>query len=894
MANHEELIRSGSFDTKFKNALRDYYSYGFMSFGELGKTLSKDGEKAASATTMNEDWTRLNNILGDYFKWSADKSTSLFASTDSRLLYENPFHRIYRFCRYNSNDPIAFFSIVFALSEKVSLKDGTDSLELPETVDYEDFSRLEEDIKRHNPLLSSQLQCFYSDNKDKLFSGDNNAINAKLKELVNMGIVEDKAEKSGKRTNHRWSLTGLYLSDIIKKGEEAHPDFYLHFTAALEFFSKYYFLGEVGGFILSRLKTAPQRVFRVKHEYFAAALNDCNLYDLLYAIENKRWVKISYRNGLSGVSTRLVCYPIEIRISSVNGREYLTFYEPFVRNYSNLRLEFVDSVEYIRENTIEWQGRVISLEDKWVKADLKKAAELIKHSWGAATLGADTLNDNIPLSRVSFKIKYDPKSEGYIPARLNREKRQGTVKKKSGQLDFTVNVLNSTELQPWVRSFYSRLYDYKEDSDFSVKDDVDAIISQMEDPRLYYEKPKKRTARAWAIPSDCKYKTEPKPAYSLLFNEVFGIYYSLIGEILMNIYSDNSGIQSFSQERLDTIIKDTLKAHKGEMGVWTEANLRKEIKPLLQSELSVFMRKGEQIASKKVGGSEDIWYKTAPQWLVNKSAKSDLALESSYRPKYSASCDSFGRDICPLTKVEARWLLTILNDPKADLFFTSKEKEAVIRHIGIKDYSPFKASSVIYFDRYCKETDFDKEREILINLLTAVRNHRVIEASYISMRGNIVEGSFMPLTVEYSKRDDVFRIFSLPCNGSSVFTMNLNGIKALTVTEVTFDFEEAMEELDSFFSNNKTEITVEFYDSRNLTDRILSEFSPWEKQCLYNKESELYTLTIYYQKTDELEMVIRLMGYGNEIVIRDKNHPIALEIKRRLYKQREIEGEKIS
>ena len=162
------------------------------------------------------------------------------------------------------------------------------------------------------------------------------------------------------------------------------------------------------------------------------------------------------------------------------------------------------------------------------------------------------------------------------------------------------------------------------------------------------------------------------------------------------------------------------------------------------------------------------------------------------------------------------------------------------------------------------------------------------------MRGNIVEGSFMPLTVEYSKRDDVFRIFSLPCNGSSVFTMNLNGIKALTVTEVTFDFEEAMEELDSFFSNNKTEITVEFYDSRNLTDRILSEFSPWEKQCLYNKESELYTLTIYYQKTDELEMVIRLMGYGNEIVIRDKNHPIALEIKRRLYKQREIEGEKIS
>lgn len=882
MASHEELIRSGSFDTKFKNALRDYYSYGFMSFGELGKTLAKDGKKSASITTLNEDWTRLNNILGDYFKWSADKSTSLFASTDSRLLYENPFHRIYRFCRYNSNDPIAFFSIIFALSDKVKLKDGTESLEIPETVDYDDFSRLEEDITKQNPLLSSQLQCFFSENKDKLFSGDNNSINSKLKELVNMGLVEDKAEKSGKRSNHRWSLAGLYLSDIIKNGTEAEKDFYAHFTAALEFFSKYFFLGEVGGFLLSRLKNSPKRIYRVKHEYFAAALNDCNLIDILYAIENHRWIKISYRNGLSGVSTKLICFPLEIRISSVNGREYLTFYEPFVRNYSNLRLEFADSVEYIKENTIEWGGRIISLEDRLVQSDIEKAKKLIQSSWGAATLGADSLNDDIPLCGVSFKVKYDSKSEGFIPERLNREKRQGTVKKKSGQLEFNIEVLKGTELLPWIRSFYSRLYDYRDNSDFSVEEDVNAIISQMENPRLYYEKPKKHTARAWAVPADCKYKVEAKPAYSLLFNEVFGIYYTLIGEILMNIYSDNSDRQGFTKEQLDIVIKNTLKSHKGEMGVWTETNLRKEIKPVLQSNQSAFMRKGE--AEKSASGKPNAWYKIAPKWL---SGKSGISLEELYRPKYFTEYDSFGTDICPITMVEARWLLTVLNDPKAELFLTLKEKEAVIGCIGDR-YSPFKSSSVIYFDRYYREADFKKERNTLVCLTEAIRNHRVIEVIYISKRGNTVEGSFKPLTVEYSKRDDIFRIFALPCGGGSVFTMNLNGIKEITVTDRVFDFEEATEELDNFFSQNKTKITVEFYDSRSLTDRILSEFSPWEKQCLYNKESELYTLTVYYQKTDELEMVIRLMGYGNEIVIKDRDHPVALEIKRRLYKQKEI------
>ncbi|MCM1298341.1 MAG: WYL domain-containing protein, partial [[Eubacterium] siraeum] len=652
--------------------------------------------------------------------------------------------------------------------------------------------------------------------------------------------------------------------------------------AALEFFTKYHFLGEVGGFVLSRLKAPPQRIFRVKHEYFAAALNDCNLFELLNAIENKRWIKISYRNGLSGVSTRLICFPMEIRISSVNGREYLTFYEPFVRNYSNLRLEFVDSVEYIRENTIEWNGRTVSADDESVQSDLEKAKELIRHSWGAATLGADSLNDNIPLCRVSFKIKYDPKSEGFIPDRLNREKRQGAVKKKSGQLDFSVKVLNSTELQPWVRSFYSRLYDYREDSDFSVREDVETIISQMENPHLYYEKPKKRMAKSWSIPADCKYKTEPKPAYSLLFNEIFGIYYTLIGEILMNIYSDGSGKQGFTAEQLDAVIKSVLKAHRGEMGVWTEANLRREIKPLLQSEQHAFMRTGE-IA--KSSGSEEIWYKKAPRYL---SDKSGTVLEKAFRPKYSAEYSSFGTDICPLTGVEARWLLTVLNDPKADLFLTAKEKEAVARCISAFGYSSFKADAVKYFDRYYKETDFKKERGLLTAVIFAIKNHRVIEASYISKRGNKVVGSFKPLTVEYSKRDDVFRIFALSCGSGAVFTMILNGIQEMSVTDNVFDFKKAMSELDGFFAQNKSEITVEFYDRRNLTDRILSEFSPWEKQCLYNKESELYSLTVSYQKTDELEMVIRLMGYGNEIVIKDQNHPIALEIKRRLYRQREI------
>ena len=79
------------------------------------------------ASTINADWIRLSNILFDYFEWFVDKNQVFFMSTDSQSMSINPFHRIYRFCRYNERDPKTFFNIIFALSPSVSLAHGTAS-----------------------------------------------------------------------------------------------------------------------------------------------------------------------------------------------------------------------------------------------------------------------------------------------------------------------------------------------------------------------------------------------------------------------------------------------------------------------------------------------------------------------------------------------------------------------------------------------------------------------------------------------------------------------------------------------------------------------------------------------------------------------------------------------
>ncbi len=110
MATHKELITSGKFDEKFKRALLDYYNYGFKKLGSF---------EAKKRQTLSEDWLRLNRVISDYLEWSDDRNAVMFASTDSQSMKENPFHRIYRFCKYKPlTYPSYFLHTMAALCNK--------------------------------------------------------------------------------------------------------------------------------------------------------------------------------------------------------------------------------------------------------------------------------------------------------------------------------------------------------------------------------------------------------------------------------------------------------------------------------------------------------------------------------------------------------------------------------------------------------------------------------------------------------------------------------------------------------------------------------------------------------------------------------------------------------
>lgn len=66
-----------------------------------------------------------------------------------------------------------------------------------------------------------------------------------------------------------------------------------HFRYALDFYSKTFLFGEIGTYLLDRLRMNGDSPIRIKHEYYMYSLNDFNAIDLMSAIENNQWCLIT-------------------------------------------------------------------------------------------------------------------------------------------------------------------------------------------------------------------------------------------------------------------------------------------------------------------------------------------------------------------------------------------------------------------------------------------------------------------------------------------------------------------------------------------------------------------------------------------------------------------------
>ncbi len=202
----------------------------------------------------------------------------------------------------------------------------------------------------------------------------------------------------------------------------------------------------------------------------------------------------------------------------------------------------------------------------------------------------------------------------------------------------------------------------------------------------------------------------------------------------------------------------------------------------------------------------------------------------------------------PLTTVQKQWLKAISLDPRIKLFG--------VDFSGLGDVEPlFASEDYCIYDKYNDGDPFDDEEYVkrFRTILSALRDKQPLQIQMINRKGNAISMTVMPQRLEYSEKDDKFRLISAGNGYASV--VNLARIIACERSDTSDCATHCV------FAEERESLTLRIVDERNALERTLLHFAHFEKR-VERMDKKRYLVHIKYKKADETEMVIRILSFG--------------------------------
>lgn len=252
---------------------------------------------------------------------------------------------------------------------------------------------------------------------------DDSTVRKKLKEYTHEGLI----------------LTGKHGKTVYYRRAE---DIDLYDKAdAVNFFSEVAPCGVIGSFLLDKINDN-REYFAFKHHYITSTLDSDILCSLFTAMNEKRNVTLETIGRRKEYTQQSSGTPLRIMISVQSGRQYLMFYT----NKNRITSLRTDSIISVKTDDICPEF------DEY----RKKLDRMLPFMWGVSTNGTSGKR----MEHVEFTIKYTD-NEPFIPLRLEREKRCGTVEHIDKNTSrFSADLYDASEIVPWMRTFICRITSY--------------------------------------------------------------------------------------------------------------------------------------------------------------------------------------------------------------------------------------------------------------------------------------------------------------------------------------------------------------------------------------------------------------------------------------------------
>lgn len=203
----------------------------------------------------------------------------------------------------------------------------------------------------------------------------------------------------------------------------------------------------------------------------------------------------------------------------------------------------------------------------------------------------------------------------------------------------------------------------------------------------------------------------------------------------------------------------------------------------------------------------------------------------------------------PLTTLQKRWFKSVTLDRRFKLFGEWDFPE-------LADVEPlFTDDDYRVFDSYADGDPYDDAGYIrrFRSVLFALHHDRLLDVTFHSSRGRRVSLTVRPERLEYSEKDDKFRLYAM--GGAFGSVINLGRMEACEVRGGKTGM------YDHPHRERPRELQLEITDERNALERVMTHFSHFEKSV--EKLGDVrYRMKITYAADDETELIIRVLSFG--------------------------------
>lgn len=242
----------------------------------------------------------------------------------------------------------------------------------------------------------------------------------------------------------------------------------------------------------------------------------------------------------------------------------------------------------------------------------------------------------------------------------------------------------------------------------------------------------------------------------------------------------------------------------------------------------------------------------------------------------------------PLTNLQKSYIRTILQDERIQLFL-DEDKCEYLRQLLCNAQILWQPEDFYYYDRFTNGDDYTNPdyRQNFRTLLTAIHNHQYVDISYESRNNHRVHHHYLPCRLEYSIKNDKFRLLGTLQSDKQhrIEILNLDRMKTVTLLPEQADYiPDINESIRS--SYYKEPVCLRIHTDRNALERTMLQFANYEKNTT-KIDDNTYECLIYYNQKMETELLIEVLSFGPLIEVLG-NERFLSQVRQRLRKQKKL------